>query len=106
MHLLTRIGQNSKQIVVEFANQNTEDRGQKTENSGLILDLVCRFLGFARHVAFGHVVVKTFGKNFYKCLSDKSINAKVKKSKNEQKCAEIDRNARVLNRNEQKMRTF
>jgi len=47
----------------------------------------------------GHLVFKTFDKNCYKCMSIKSISAKVKKSKNEQKCAEIDKNARVLSRN-------
>ena len=55
---------------------------------------------------FGHVVVKTFFKNFYKSLSYKGINAKMKRPQNEQKCAEIDRNARVLNRNDQERRIF
>jgi hypothetical protein len=33
VHLLTRIAQNSNEILAEFANQNTED-------GGLILDLI------------------------------------------------------------------
>ncbi len=49
--------------------------------------------------AFGHLVFKTFRKNFYKSLSTKRIGAKPEKFKNKQKCAEIDRNARVLTRN-------
>jgi hypothetical protein len=58
-----------------------------------------RDFGRLETAAFRHLVLKTFGKNFYKCLRDKRIRAKQEKSKNEQKCAEIDRNTRVLNRN-------
>ena len=57
-------------------------------------------------IDFGHLVVKTFGENFYKSFFDKGINAKLKMPKNEQKCAEMNRNARVLNRNDQERRTF
>jgi len=55
---------------------------------------------------FGQLVFKTCGQNFCKWLSDKNIRAKEHKFKNEQKCAEICRNARILNTNEQKMHTF
>jgi len=96
VHLLTRIGQNSKQII---GIQKTEDRIRKSKVRGPIPDLYHRLLGVVGHVVFGHLVFKTFGENFYKCLGDKSIDVKPKKSKNKRKCAEIDRDARVLSRN-------
>jgi hypothetical protein len=61
VHLLTRIAQNSNEILAEFANQNTED-------GGFILDLIHRLLGVASEFSFGHLVFKTFGQNFYKSL--------------------------------------
>jgi hypothetical protein len=92
VHLLTRIAQNSNEILAEFANQKTED-------GGFILDLIHRLLGVGSEFSFGHLVFKTFGQNFYKSLWHKSINAKKRPFKNCQKCAEIYRNVRVLSKN-------
>ena len=55
---------------------------------------------------FRHLVFKTNSENSYNSLICQGISAKRQKFKNEQKCAEIYRNARVLNRIEQVLRTF
>jgi hypothetical protein len=47
------------------------------------------------YLTFGHLVFKTLGQNFYKSLNIKRIGAKVKKPKNEQKCALFDTPKRV-----------